>query len=181
MNGVQFEVVSDFSKKDVYCQIVKDYKAPSRPYEGHFKLSQIQVEISQREIELKPGDIIISTKQNSALFLHAVLQGEAEDSYLSWNYFDSYLQQKEYFSNYVFKENIADILEADPVLQQKYNERKVLDLQFAKSEWDQLFFIYQNSSFFEQTFMRLPIYMIYWLNECNKKSPERMLGAFLLA
>jgi len=34
-------------------------------------------------------------------------------------------------------------------------------VQFAKSEWDQLFFIYQNSSYFEQTFMRLPIYLIY--------------------
>lgn len=161
MNGVQFEVVTDFVKKTVYCQIVKDFKAPSRPYEGHFKLSQIQIETVEKEIELKPGDIIFSTKQDRALFIHAVLQGEAEDSYLSWNFFDSYLQQKEYFSSYVFKENVARILEENPMLKSKYEERKALDVQFAKSEWDQLFFIYQNSSYFEQTFMRLPIYLIY--------------------
>lgn len=161
MNGVQFEVVTDFVKKTVYCQIVKNYKAPSRPYEGHFKLSQIQIETVEKEIELKPGDIIINTQQDRAFFIHAVLQGEAEDSYLSWNFFDSYLQQKEYFSSYVFKENVARILEENPILKSKYEERKALDVQFAKSEWDQLFFIYQNSSYFEQTFMRLPIYLIY--------------------
>ncbi len=161
LNGVQFQTVEFFSKKIVYCQVVKDYKAPTRPYEGHFKLSQINVETTQKEIQLKPGDILIPTQQDRALFIHSVLQGEAEDSYLSWNFFDSYLQQKEYFSSYVFKENVARILEENPILKSKYEERKALDVQFAKSEWDQLFFIYQNSPYFEQTFMRLPIYLIY--------------------
>jgi hypothetical protein len=158
---VQFEVVTDFSKKRVYCQIVKDYKAPSRPYEGHFKLSQIQIETTEKEIELKPGDVIISSKQNSVLFLHAVLQGEAEDSYLSWNYFDSYLQQKEYFSTYVFKEKIAKILEENPLLKKEYEARKALDIKFANNEWDQLFYIYARSPYFEQTFMRLPIFLVF--------------------
>jgi hypothetical protein len=161
LNGVQFQTVETFSIKNVYCQVVKDYKAPTRPYEGHFKLSQINVETTEKEIQVKPGDIIIPTQQDRALFIHAVLQGEAEDSYLSWNFFDSYLQQKEYFSSYVFKENVARILEENPILKSKYEERKALDVQFAKSEWDQLFFIYQNSPYFEQTFMRLPIYLIY--------------------
>ena len=161
LNGVQFQTVETFSKKNVYWQVVKDYKAPTRPYEGHFKLSKLELEMIEKEIQLKPGDILIPTQQDRALFIHSVLQGEAEDSYLSWNFFDSYLQQKEYFSSYVFKENVARILEENPILKSKYEERKALDVQFAKSEWEQLFFIYQNSPYFEQTFMRLPIYLIY--------------------
>jgi hypothetical protein len=161
LNGVQFQTVETFLKKKVYCQVVKDYKAPMRPYEGHFKLSKLEVETIEKEIQLKPGDILIPTQQDRALFIHSVLQGEAEDSYLSWNFFDSYLQQKEYFSSYVFKENLARILAENPLLKSKYEERKALDVQFAKSEWDQLFYIYQNSPYFEQSFMRLPIYLIY--------------------
>jgi hypothetical protein len=161
LNGVQFQTVETFLEKKVYCQVVKDYKAPTRPYEGHFKLSKLEVETIEKEIQLKPGDILIPTKQDRALFIHSVLQGEAEDSYLSWNFFDSYLQQKEYFSSYVFKENLARILAENPLLKSKYEERKALDVQFAKSEWDQLFYIYQNSPYFEQSFMRLPIYLIY--------------------
>jgi hypothetical protein len=161
LNGIQFQISNDFSKKQVYCQVVKAYKAPSRPYEGHFKLTQIDIETVEKEITLKPGDILIPTAQDGALFLHSVLQPSAEDSYLSWNFFDSYLQQKEYFSNYVFKENIAKILEENPTLKKEYEQRKELDIQFAKSEWDQLFFIYQRSPYFEQTFMRLPVYQLF--------------------
>lgn len=161
LNGIQFETLREFSKQKVYCQVVKAYKAPNRPYEGHFKLSQIEIETIEKEIELKPGDILIPSAQNGALFLHSVLQPCAEDSYLSWNYFDSYLQQKEYFSNYVFKANIAKILDDNPALKKEYEQRKELDIQFAKSEWDQLFFIYQHSPYFEQTFMRLPVYQLF--------------------
>lgn len=160
-NGVSFQTITAFEQRRVTCQVVKDYKAPSRPYEGHFKLSKLEVETIEKEMLLKPGDILIPTQQDRALFIHSVLQGEAEDSYLSWNFFDSYLQQKEYFSSYVFKENVARILAENPLLKSKYEERKALDVQFAKSEWDQLFYIYQNSPYFEQSFMRLPIYLIY--------------------
>lgn len=160
-NGVRFQTITAFEQRRVTCQVVKDYKAPKRPYEGHFKLSKLEVETIEKEMQLKPGDILIPTQQDRALFIHSVLQGEAEDSYLSWNFFDSYLQQKEYFSSYVFKENLARILAENPLLKSKYEERKALDVQFAKSEWDQLFYIYQNSPYFEQSFMRLPIYLIY--------------------
>jgi hypothetical protein len=160
LNGVAFQVIDSFYYKEVNCFVVKDYKAPTRPYEGHFKLSNIQIANSTQKLLLKPGDIMVPTQQDRAQFIHAVLQPQAEDSYLSWNFFDSYLQQKEYFSSYVFKEQIEQILENDPQLKKSYEEKKALDIKFAQSEWDQLFYIYQRSPYFEQTFMRLPIYQI---------------------
>jgi hypothetical protein len=160
VNGIAFQIIDSFYYKAVNCFVVKDYKAPTRPYEGHFKLSKLELETIEREILLKPGDILIPTQQNAALFIHSVLQGEAEDSYLSWNFFDSYLQQKEYFSAYVFKSQIETILENDPQLKKTYEEKKALDIKFAQSEWDQLFYIYQRSPYFEQTYMRLPVFQI---------------------
>jgi len=138
--------------------VVKDYKSLSKPYEGHFKLSEIEIKSSLQTIKLKPGDILIPSKQKGSNFIHSVLQGRAEDSYLSWNFFDSYLQQKEYFSNYVFIEQISQILKENPKLKKEYEEMKAGDEKFRNSEWDQLYFIYCRSPYFEQTFMRLPIY-----------------------
>jgi hypothetical protein len=158
LNGVHFETVQDFHKEKLTCMVVKSYKAPTRPYEGHFKLSEIELMRTEQEIMLKPGDIIIPTQQERAYFIHAVLQPKAEDSYFTWNYFDSYLQQKEYFSAYVFKAQIEDLLSKNPELKKSYEEKKALDIKFAQSEWDQLFYIYQRSPYFEPTFMRLPVY-----------------------
>ena len=107
---------------------------------------------------MKPGDILIPSRQDAALFVHATLQPRAEDSYLTWNFFDSYLQQKEYFSNYVFNDQIAEILDKNRPLKEEYELRKATDEKFRNSEWDQLYFIYSRSPYFEQTFMRLPVY-----------------------
>lgn len=157
-NHVIFESLTTASIDTLHVFSVKSYKSPSQPYEGHFKLAQIEVGESERPMDLKPGDILIPSQQDAALFLHASLQPRAEDSYLTWNFFDSYLQQKEYFSNYVFKDQIAEILAGNQALKEEYELRKATDEKFRNSEWDQLYFIYSRSPYFEQTFMRLPIY-----------------------
>ena len=157
-NHVVFETLTADQIDTLTVFSVKSYKSPGSPYEGHFKLSKIEVGESQQLVKLKPGDILISSNQDAALFLHASLQPLAEDSYLTWNFFDSYLQQKEYFSNYVFKDQIAEILAKDKALNEEYQLRKATDEKFRNSEWDQLYFIYSRSPFFEQTFMRLPVY-----------------------
>jgi hypothetical protein len=157
-NHVVFETLTADQIDTLSVFSVKSYKSPSNPYEGHFKLSKIEVGESTQELRLKPGDILIPSAQDAALFIHASLQPRAEDSYLSWNFFDSYLQQKEYFSNYVFKDQIAEILAKDQKLNEEYQLRKATDEKFKNSEWDQLYFIYSRSPYFEQTFMRLPIY-----------------------
>jgi hypothetical protein len=157
-NHVLFKTLTTQSIDTLHVFSVKSYKIPTQPYEGHFKLGQIEVGESEQAIDLKPGDILVPSKQDAALFIHACLQPRAEDSYLTWNFFDSYLQQKEYFSNYVFKDQIAEILAKNQQLQEEYQLRKATDEKFRNSEWDQLYFIYSRSPYFEQTFMRLPIF-----------------------
>jgi hypothetical protein len=81
-----------------------------------------------------------------------------QDSYFSWNFYDSYLQQKEYFSNYVFIDQVAEILKSNPVLKASFEAKKENEPAFKNSEWEQLYYIYSHSPYFEQTFMRLPVY-----------------------
>lgn len=157
-NNIQFQTLTKDSLMELTVSIVADYKSNPKPYEGHFKHRVIKIKQKVVEMHLKKGDILIPSKQQGAFFLHSVLQASAEDSYLSWNFYDSYLQQKEYFSNYVFIDQVAEILMANPELKATFEAKKASDSNFRNSEWEQLYFIYSNSPYFEQTFMRLPIY-----------------------
>ena len=157
-NAIQFETLNSDSSMNLQVSIVSDYKSNTKPYEGHFKHREIQIKQKTVELQLKKGDILISTKQQGAIFIHSVLQTMAEDSYFSWNFYDSYLQQKEYFSNYVFIDQVAEILKANQELKATFEAKKASDANFKNSEWEQLYFIYSNSPYFEQTFMRLPVY-----------------------
>jgi hypothetical protein len=138
-----------------------NFKSLDKPYEGHFMQKEMNYEFKNLNYQLKPGDLLISTKQNSAMFIHSVLQPKADDSYFTWNFFDSYLQEKEYFSNYIFIDKIQEILDSDPVVKEEYMKKKIEDDSFRNSEWQQLYFIYSKSKYFEPSFMRLPIYQSF--------------------
>ena len=121
---------------------------------------QLEVEFIDEEVIIEKGDIRIDAHQFNSQFIHAVLQPQMEDSYFSWNFFDSYLQQKEYFSAYVFVDKIDEILTNNPALKSTFETRKLEDLDFRNSEAMQLHYLYQNSPYFEQSYMRLPVYFI---------------------
>jgi hypothetical protein len=157
-NGIRFETLQSDSSLNLQVTVVSDYKSNTKPYEGHFKHREINVKQKTIDIKLKKGDVLIPTKQQGAIFIHSVLQTRAEDSYFSWNFYDSYLQQKEYFSNYVFIDQVAEILKSNPVLKASFEAKKENEPAFKNSEWEQLYYIYSHSPYFEQTFMRLPVY-----------------------
>jgi hypothetical protein len=104
----------------------------------------------------KKGDILIPTNQYQRNFLLSIFISRAEDSYFRWNFFDSYLQQKEYFSPYVFEEKALEILKEKPWLKEELEMMKKADKSFRESQWDQLYFIYKNSDLFEVSYYLLP-------------------------
>jgi hypothetical protein len=159
-NNVEFIRILKDSLVDVQSFVVTNFKSSERPYEGHFKHKEMSCELTDLKYKLKPGDLLIPSKQNSAIFIHSVLQPKSEDSYFTWNFFDSYLQEKEYFSNYVFIDKVQEILDSDAKLKEEYIRKKNDDESFRNSEWHQLYFIYSKSNYFEPSYMRLPIYQI---------------------
>lgn len=137
------------------------FESGSRPYEGHFLHHSMSVELTKPvDFMLKEGDFVIATNQRNRRFLLSVIEPAMPDSYFAWNYFDSYVQQKEYFSAYVFEDKALEILSNDPELKQIFEEKKASDQQFRENANQQLYFIYQHSEFYEPTHNLLPIFRI---------------------
>jgi hypothetical protein len=151
--------VEQFIEADL--QRIISFKSPNQPYENHFLHSSTEVELVTKQVKLKAGDYIIPAQQKNSFFLQSVLFAQTEDSYFAWNFFDAYMGQKEYFSPYVFEDIAADILRKDENLKTEFLAKKAEDPNFAKSQWDQLFFIYQRSDYFEPSFRVIPVYLVY--------------------
>ena len=157
-NKVEMKMISKDTSMLLGVYRVVEFSPSKKPYEGHFKLNNIKVQRDKELVQLKKGDYVLNSNQDAALFIHSVLQPELEDAYLTWNFFDSYLQQKEYFSSYIFIDKIEEILNNDIELKRQYELKKKEDKAFASSEWDQLYFIYKRSKYFEKSYNRLPVY-----------------------
>lgn len=159
-NGVRYSVFQKDTMMKAWITRVISFKSSGNPYEGHYLHNNVETVVEEQLVHLKKGDILIETAQQP-VFLHAVLQPKAEDSYFAWNFFDSYVQQKEYFSAYVFEDRAAELLLENPVLKLKFEERLRTDEKFKNSTWEQLYFIYRNSPNFEPSWHRLPVYQLY--------------------
>ena len=158
-NNVEMSIVEKPVNLSTKQLRVSSFENGNKPYEGHYLHTKIESQTVKRPLYIKPGDILISTSQKNRRFIVSVLEPSCPDSYFAWNFFDSYVQQKEYFSPYVFEDKAKEILEANTELKAQLEEKKKNDKEFRESVWDQLFFIYQNSEYYEPTHNFLPVFI----------------------
>lgn len=94
-------------------------------------------------------------------FIIQVLEPESTDSYFNWNFFDSILSRKEYFSPYVFDEKALEILNSDPQLKHDFEKKRKEDDSFSADHYSQLRYIYERSEYSEKTLNRYPVARFY--------------------
>lgn len=151
---------------------INDYKTTSSPYEGHYLHHHISVDKVTKTIRYRKGDFIVPTAHIGKRLIVEALEPHAVDSYFAWNYFDAILQQKEWFSAYVFEDEAADILEQDDALKADFNAKKDSDSSFAHNDFAQLYYIYKQSDHYERTANFYPVTRLF--GELDEASIERM-------
>lgn len=160
LNSVQLTKIKNDTVLTLKVYYIDDYKTSSKPYEGHYLHSNVKLHTEVQKIKLFAGDYIAYTNQQNVRFLVETLEPEAIDSYFNWNFFDATLGQKEYFSDYVFEDTAGELLKNNPELKLKLEKRKAVDANFAKNGAAQLDFVYRNSPYFENSYLRYPIYRL---------------------
>ena len=105
----------------------------------------------------RKGDYVVPVNQEQNRYIVETLEPAGVDSFFSWNFFDSVLGQKEYFSAYIFEDEAAAMLRRDEALRKRFEEAKQQDPGLAKSGSAQLNWIYRNSDYYEKTHLRYPV------------------------
>jgi hypothetical protein len=160
LNNVKLTPVLKDTVLTLQVYFIDDYKTVSKPYEGHYLHSNVKLHSEIQKIKISAGDYLVYANQQNIRFAIETLEPQAIDSYFNWNFFDATLGQKEYFSDYVFEDTAAELLKKDPALKAKLDKKKLEDTAFAKSAEAQLDFVYRNSSYFENSYLRYPIYRL---------------------
>jgi len=157
LNGVKMQQLAHDTTLNLQMYYFGDIKTPTRPFEGHYLHSSVQLNPVDMPVKFYAGDYVVYTNQAINRYIVETLEPQGVDSFFAWNFFDSMLGEKEYFSDYVFEDKAADLLKKDPALKQKLDDAKAKDPQLANSAQGQLFFVYKNSPYFEKTYMRYPV------------------------
>lgn len=160
LNKVNMRQLSRDTAIDVEYYMIDDYKTLPRQYEMHHLNSEVKVTVKKESMQFRKGDWYIPMNQVANRFLIEVLEPRGGDSYFAWNFFDGILGQKEGYSAYAFEDIAADYLKKNPSLKTKLEERRISDTAFAKNGRAQLNYVYQQSPWFEPSYMRYPVYRV---------------------
>ncbi len=139
---------------------IEDFKTTEKPFEGHYLHFDTQISVHKEQIQLHKGDFWIPVNQPAKRYLIEALEPEATDSFFNWNFFDVILEQKEYFSPYLFEEIALEFLKENPQVKDSLENKKKNDKKFAKNSYEQLDWIYRQTPHYEKTHLRYPIFRI---------------------
>jgi hypothetical protein len=92
--------------------------------------------------------------------LAEALEATAPDGLLVWGFFNSILQQKEGYSDYVFEDTAAEWLKANPSIRADLEARKKSDPVFAANGGAQLRWVFEQSPYFETRYQRVPVFKV---------------------
>jgi len=157
LNNVKMMQLAADTKIDLEMYYIADLKTGTRPYEGHYIHSGVQLNTVNQHVQFYAGDYVVYVNQATNRYIIETLEPQAIDSFFNWNFFDSILGQKEGYSSYVFEDTAADLLKKDPTLKAKLEAEKAKNPELGKSARAQLDFVYKNSDYFEKTYNRYPI------------------------
>ena len=168
LNNVKMTQLKNDSTITSEIYYIRNYNTGKNPYEGHYVHSSVKVEKEQQEVHYFAGDYIINTDQESNRYIVETLEPQATDAFFNWNFFDGILQQKEWFSDYIFEDEAAEILKKDPALKSEFEAKKASDKAFASDSWAMLTFIFQRSAWYEKGHLRYPVGRIIGTEQMHK-------------
>ncbi|UOQ70706.1 hypothetical protein [Hymenobacter cellulosilyticus] len=157
LSGVQLQRLTRDTTLTTEVYYIADYKTGQRPYEGHYLHNKVELRTEQQPLTFRRGDFVATLDQPAARYLIETLEPQATDSFFAWGFFDGILQQKEYFSDYVFEDVAAELLKRDPALRQRLDNLQKANPAFAASGAAQLDFMYRQSPNYEKSHLRYPI------------------------
>ena len=160
LNGIDMQELKSDSVVKAEAYYIENYQTGKNPYEGHYLHSKITTRKEQQEIKCLKGDYLVMANQWKNRYILETLEPTAVDGFFAWNFFDEILQQKEWFSDYLFEDMAVTMLADNPQLKSDFEERKSRDTVFANDSWAQLTYLYQHSKYYEKSHLRYPILRI---------------------
>ncbi|WP_321370762.1 M14 family zinc carboxypeptidase [uncultured Draconibacterium sp.] len=161
LNGVKMEPLKTDTVMNVTVDYIDEYSSPKQPFNGHYFHNEVTTKSEVQQINYYAGDLLIPVRQDKMKYILEMLEPRAMDSFFRWNFFDSVLDQREYFSSYGFEENALKYLNEHPEFRKQLDEKRKADPEFAKNHRAQLSYIYNNTEWAEKTYKRYPVAKIY--------------------
>jgi hypothetical protein len=120
-NGVQLERLAEDRVVSALAYRIESVASRPGPYEGHLFHDEVTVSSKAVTVHARAGDVLVHLNQPAARYAAETLEPQAHDSYFRWGFFNSILEKKEAFSDYVFEDTALEMLQSEPLLREAFD------------------------------------------------------------
>jgi hypothetical protein len=132
------------------------------PYEGRLFHEEVQLHTRLVTVQARAGDVLVPLDQPHARYAVETLEPQAHDSFFRWGFFDSILEKKENFSDYVFEDTALEMLQAEPELAEAFAQWKVKHPELLSDQNAVLSFLFQQGQrHAEPEWRRYPVLRVF--------------------
>ncbi|RJG08221.1 M14 family zinc carboxypeptidase [Massilia cavernae] len=161
-NGVKMERIEADRMQEVQYYHVASVCSRANAYEGHMFHDEVKLEKRSAQVKLRAGDYWIPLDQDNARYAIETLEPEGHDSFFRWGFFNSVLEKKEAYSDYVFEDHAMELLRDEPELKVKFDAWKAANPALLKDQDAVLDFIFANCKrYAEPEWRRYPVFSVF--------------------
>ncbi len=146
LHGVKFSRLAKAREFEVESYKLTEPKGATNSFENRITVTCKPVMIKEKRT-YAAGSVIVPMTQEAANVAIHLLEPAGPDSFVSWGFFNSVFEQKEYGESYILEKLAIKMLAEDPKLQEEF-DRRLLDPAFARSPRARLEFFYQHSPYY---------------------------------
>jgi hypothetical protein len=157
-NGVTMRRIEADEVREVQCRHITSVVSRPGPYEGHMFHDDVALETRTEQVLLRAGDWWIDLDQDQARYAIETLEPQGHDSFFRWGFFNSVLEKKEAYSDYVFEDHALELLGDEPALLAKFEAWKRDNPALLSDQAAVLDFIFANCQrYVEPEWRRYPV------------------------
>ena len=157
-NGVALDRLASDQSVHGLAFYIDEVLSRAEPYEGHLFHDQVRLSSHPVTVQARAGDVLVRLDQANARYAVETLEPQAHDSFFRWGFFNSILEKKETFSDYVFEDTALELLQAEPALREALEDWKLHNSEKVTDQQALLGFIYTaGKRYAEPEWRRYPV------------------------
>lgn len=143
-NQIQMQRIVEPGPRMLQVYHLKRCKPRPTPYESRMFHDEVEVELRNELVVLREGDFLVPLDQPRARYIVETLEPQAHDSFFRWGFFNSVLERKEAYSDYVFEDTATELLQSEPELKQLFEAWKLANPSLVSDQTAVLDFLFHH-------------------------------------
>ena len=161
-NKVELKRLDADQRFSVQSYQILSVQSRAHAYEGHMFHDEVMLQRRAEIIYARAGDYLLDLRQPNARYAVETLEPQAHDSFFRWGFFNSILEKKEHFSNYIFEDTALEMLQEDAELNAKFEQwQQHFPAQLADQNAVLEFIFTHGARHREPEWRRYPVYSVF--------------------